>query len=35
MILTDINNLKFKQLPPPLGGGKNTLYEQERIYTGQ
>lgn len=34
MILTDINNLKFKQLPP-LGGGKNTLYEQERIYTGQ
>ena len=34
MILTDIkyNNLNFKQLPPPLGGGKNLIHGVSRLF---
>ena len=33
MTLTDIkyNNLKFKQLPPPIGGGDNTIHGVSRF----
>ena len=32
MVLKDIkyNNLNFKQLPPPLGGGNNTIHGVSR-----
>ncbi len=34
MILTDIkyNNLKFNQLPPPIGGGKYPIHGVSRLY---
>jgi hypothetical protein len=34
MVLKDIkyNNLKFKQLPPPIGGGKYPIHGASRLF---